>query len=279
MSLEGAKAFAKEASLDLKVVNEPLESARVFSVCTLLRRPDSYERLLRSFLRFGFTAENTEFIVADNTEANIYDGYEITRRLLPECKGKYIVCTHDDVELVDEGFGELLAALQELDFKDPYWCVAGVAGGIQSGPKRLSKKLVLRISDVYGIRRDSGHPLPTPVSSVDECFYIMPRERAIFGSLDLSGFHFYGTDICLQARLAGGTSYVIPFHLMHHGLAKRDATFQHCFTALRRKYAPLLRGEYIHTTTVVIPLVADLHLSLLNLTEKIRRRLLRIFRA
>ena len=279
MTLADVHSEARLHALPLTLVEGGIEHACRFSVCTLLRRPDSYQRLLTTFAAKGFTSENSEFLAVNNTDANRFDGYEIVRRLLPDCRGEYVIFCHDDIELIDDGFEELSAALRHLDKMDDKWVVAGVAGG-DFGGRTLSKKLVLRISDKYGSRRDSDHSLPSPAMSLDECFVVMRRSCAVFPSLDLGGFHFYGTDICLQARLAGGSCYVIPFHLMHHGEAKRDKSFWEIHDAVRRKYRDFLGGEFVHTTTEVIPMVGDLRFRAMmlwmRLTRKLKRSLNRI---
>ena len=98
-----------------------------FSVCTLVRSQQKYDRLLASFARTGFTADNSEFIAADNRETNRFDGYDWQNALLAQARGRYVVFCHDDIELLDQGHDALLSALEALTRAEPTWLLAGVA--------------------------------------------------------------------------------------------------------------------------------------------------------
>lgn len=225
-----------------------------FTICTLLRSQEKYDRLLGSFLRNGFTAANSEFLAADNRDANRFDGYSWQKALLAQAKGRCVIFCHDDIELLEAGRAELLAALAELDRTDPHWLLAGVAGGRYRPRKHHRRLLRLRISDPYGEDRVLGS-VPGRVETLDECFIVMRRSRPVIGSYDLDGFHFYGPDLCLQAELLGGSAHVIDFHLRHHGGGTKDQSFEEARERFVRKYAPLFPGRHLHCTTGVVHLV------------------------
>jgi hypothetical protein len=159
----------------------------VFSVCSLVQDAGRYQGLLDSFERNGFTAENSEFLAADNRDQNQFDGYSWLKHLLAEARGRFVIFTHDDIELVDEGFDQLLGWTRWLDETDPAWLVAGVAGGVWHHPSRPRPALALRISDKFGANRRRG-TLPARVESLDECFIMMRRTRPVISSYDLTGF-------------------------------------------------------------------------------------------
>lgn len=222
-----------------------------FTICTLVRSQEKYDRLIASFVRCGFTPENSEFVAADNRETNHFDGYSWQKALLAEARGRFVVFCHDDIELLEAGHGHLLAALSSLDKTQPDWLLAGVAGGRYRPAKHHRRFLRMRISDPWGDDRRMGE-VPGQVETLDECFILMRRARPVVGSYDLHGFHFYGPDLCLQAELSGGSAHVIDFHLRHHGGGTKDASFEDSRERFIEKYRKIYPGRSLHCTTGVV---------------------------
>jgi len=224
------------------------ESDLVFSVCSLVRDQARYDRLLESFERFGFTAENSEFLAADNRAGNQFDGYDWHRHMWPRARGRYVIFCHEDVELVDRGYDDLLAAIEALEAADPEWLVAGIAGSPWRPLNHTVTAQALHISDVFGTDRRLGQ-VPARVESLDESFILMRRLKPVMNSYDLHGFHYYGADLCLQAEFLGGKSYAIDFHLLHKGKARADETFAQIRNAFRQKYRRYFPGRIFHCVT------------------------------
>jgi len=236
------------ASPEPKYVQNEEVNDVTFSVCSLVRDQEKYDRLLASFAEHGFTPENSEFLAADNRKANQFDGYSWHRHMWPECRGEYVIYCHEDVELIGDGFDELLAALKALDEEDPRWLVAGVAGSPWRPLNHSFTNAALHITDVFGSDRRRG-TVPARVETLDECFIVMRRRRPVLNSYDLSGFHYYGPDICLQAELLGGTAYAIEFHIHHYGRAIGDESFKKSRQAFCTKYRKYFPGRIMHATT------------------------------
>ncbi|MFC3616216.1 hypothetical protein ACFORG_20945 [Lutimaribacter marinistellae] len=228
-----------------RYVTEERQPELLFSVCTLVASDDRYKRLLESFERFGFTSETTEFIALDNRGQNRFDGYSALRRMFPEFRGRYIVMVHDDVELVDDGAEELQTLLELLDRQDPQWTLAGCAGWSADGTE-----LLRHLRDPHG----SSRPLTAPreAQSLDECFLVLPRARAVLPSLDLEGFHLYATDMCVQARMAGGRTYVLPFFVHHHSGGTHGPDLEASRDAFTRKYEALDLGTRLRAPAVTV---------------------------
>jgi hypothetical protein len=224
------------------------ESDLVFSVCTLVRDQAQYDRLLESFERFGFTAENSEFLAADNRSDNQFDGFNWHRHMWPKARGRYVIFCHEDVELVDRGYEDLLAAIKALEAADPQWLVAGIAGSPWRPLNHTVTAQALHVSDVFGTDRRLGQ-VPARVESLDESFILMRRLKPVLNSYDLHGFHYYGADLCLQAEFLGGRSYAIDFHLLHKGKARADETFAQIRNAFRQKYRRYFPGRIFHCVT------------------------------
>ena len=77
----------------------------VFSVCSLVTRDDQYDRMLKSFAAHGLTTDNSEFIFVDNRSANAHDAYGGLNAMVAKERGRYIICCHQDVELIGDGAG------------------------------------------------------------------------------------------------------------------------------------------------------------------------------
>ena len=90
--------------------------------------------------------------------------------------------------------------------------------------------------------------MPSQVKSLDENFLLIKKSANIALSGDLSGFHLYGTDVCLIAECLGYTAYAIEFNLMHLSEGKLDPSFDSLSEQLQRKYASFFRDRYIKTT-------------------------------
>lgn len=236
---------------DVRYVSRPGSDGPVFSICSIVRTQEKYDRLLASFARCGFNAGNSEFLAADNRGTNRFDGYGWQKALLAEARGHYVIFCHDDIELIEHGFAELSSALSALDRLDPGWLLAGVAGGAWKPESHEKRQVNLHISDPWGDNRRIG-AVPGRVETLDECFILMRRSRPVIGSYDLSGFHFYGPDLCLQAELLGGSAWVIDFHLRHHGRGTKDQSFEAGRNAFVAKYAPIFPGRNLHCTTGVV---------------------------
>jgi hypothetical protein len=251
--LRSARAFVTPVPTYLTTARD---HGLTFSICTLVRDQVKYDRLLASFERFGFDSRNSEFLAADNRLENRFDGYSWHKALLPEARGKFVVFCHDDVELLEDGAEALVACLDDLDRRDPTWMLAGVAGGIWRPDNHEKPRLALHISDPFGSNRRRGK-LPCRAETLDECFIIMRRTRPVMSSSDLTGFHFYGPDLCLQAELLGGSSHIIDFHLRHHGHGTRGPEFRACRSSFVRKYQPYFPGRTLHCTTGMVKLTQN----------------------
>lgn len=231
-------------------------SGPTFSICSLVRSQENYDGLLSSFGRLGFTSENSEFLAADNRGENRFDGYSWHKILLAEARGSFVVFCHDDIELINDGFPELLGCTKWLDENDPAWVLAGVAGGVWKKRGRRRPNLALHVSDRFGTDRRRG-VLPSRVESLDECFMIMRRHRPVISSYDLSGFHFYGPDLCMQAELLGGNCYAVDFHIRHLGLAIGGKPFRKSLRGFASKYRKYFPRRALNTVNGIIELGAD----------------------
>ena len=215
-----------------------------FSIGTLVTNRADYDEMLASFEAKGFSNLNCEFIYIDNSESNKFDAFSGLNRIIHNAKGKYIILCHQDIRLHDDDFYSLVDRLSELNIYDPHWALAGNAGGSTEGAKST------RITDPHGEFRNG--PFPARVFSLDENFIIIRCERRVSFSHDLRGFHFYGTDICLNADILGYSAYVINFHLLHLSGGNLDKDFFEAKKAFELKWSRAIRSRTIQTTCTIV---------------------------
>jgi hypothetical protein len=198
--------------------------SEIFRICTLVTRPEQYAAMKASFLAAGFDESRCRYEVFDNSVGNCFEPHALLTRLVRETIEPYVILCHQDV-LADrgDGFDKLLAEIDRLNRLDPQWAIAGTAGCSDDF------EFASMVHDPNGFPPWSGR-LPLPVHSLDENFLLMKSGTGIGCSQELFGFHLYGTDICLNARLAGRTCDVIDFQLSHLSAGRFDETF---FTARR----------------------------------------------
>ena len=208
-----------------------------FSICTIVNDAGEYELMKKSFEDAGFT-DHCEYLIADNTGINMFDGYSAIRRFLQESKATYTIVVHQDVRCEDN-IEVLKNCLKTLEDKDKYWAVCGNAGGVDY------RKVVFHLNNKGDVRKTPG--LPLKVNTLDENLLIIKTNALLTVSADISTFHFYGTDICVIADILGYTAYVIPFLVQH--LSKGNlADMENKKPAFVEKYGYKLRSRFIQTT-------------------------------
>lgn len=219
-----------------------------------------------SFLAHGFGPGEAEFLQLDNSAGNRWDAFSGIAAMLGQARGRHVIVCHQDVRLIGDGAAALRARIAELDAIAPDWAVAGNAGVTASGALRL------RITDPHGADQHRG-PLPARIASLDENFLLIRGGAGVAPSGDLAGFHLYGTDLCLAARLAGRSAWVIDFHLHHRSPGRIDAGFLDQQERFERAWgARLGRGDRIRTTCTTLTLRAGPLSRLLGAWRLGRRR-------
>jgi hypothetical protein len=242
-----------------------------FSIATLVTDPSAYAAMCQSFADAGFDAADCEFLTIDNTTTPQASAFAGLNRALAMARGRHVILCHQDVLLTHDDRAVLERRLAELDAQDPRWGVAGNAGGVGPG------ELAIRITDPHGADQRRG-TFPARVASVDENFIVVKGGTRFGFSADLDGFHFYGADLCTQARIAGHTSYVIDFHLTHLSAGKAGAAFATAREAFTAKWARALEPTLIQTTCAVTalnpnPALGELQALTARLASAIGRRL------
>lgn len=154
-----------------------------------------------------------------------------------------LVCyVHHDVFLPESFISDLTKSIERLPDD---WGVLGVAGvKLVDGKKEIRG----HISD-RGKAWGSPWSLPAEVDTLDEMLLITQGDLKFDEQFDL---HFYGADICMQARLRGRKCFAISAYCEHNSglpFGHRSQSFKDCEEKFRAKYIDHLP---IATTCVIL---------------------------
>ena len=156
-------------------------------------------------------------------------------------RNEWLVCVHQDVYLPDQWDQRLVRRLIEAERQFGPVGVAGVYGA--SGvivPLDPTRPLgVERIGRVVNRGRElrDGAELPVQVVTLDELLLVVRRDSGLRFEPAL-GFHFYGADLCLQAR-DRGLAVVVLDALGHHNskTVELPKAFFNSATVFARKWS------------------------------------------
>ncbi len=218
---------------------------KTFHICTIANDLQQYEEMKSSFISVGFDPEKCRYSLFDNSEANKFDPYQTFNTIKSTTVEPYIIFCHQDVRM-DRGDGieHLLKLIDELNASDDRWAIAGNAG------INNRYQAVVRITDPNNTINWGGE-FPQSVHSLDENFLVIKTATAISSSTDLSGFHFYATDLCLNAISKQHTCYVINFHLTHLSGGNLGSAFLQAQERFNEKWCNKFLFCYVRTITCV----------------------------
>ena len=221
-----------------------------YTIASLINDRVHYAAMLASFRAGGFMDADCEYLFIDNSLENRACAYRGLDAMLSAARGEAVILCHQDVRLLSDDRQTLDARLAGLSARDSDWALAGNAGAMAPG------HLALRITDPHGADQNTA-PLPARVMSLDENFIVVRRAARIGFSRNLSGFHFYGADICLNAAMAGYSAYVIDFHLAHLSAGNKSEAFFDAQEAFRKKWNAALSPRWMQTTCALVRLSGD----------------------
>lgn len=228
-----------------------------YSICTLLTEKAQYIDALASFRTAGFVEPECEFLYIDNTAANKYDAYAGVNQFLQKSQGDYIILCHQDLILHADNREKLDQVIDDITRLDPGWALLGNAGGTVPGQQAYHLTEYTGEEKHY-LRRGT---FPAKAYSLDENFIVVRKSANLGASHDLEGFHLYGTDLCMIARILGYSAYVVDFHLWHLGGASlkppatggthATSTFDKTRQNLINKYQRVCSPRFIQTTCTI----------------------------
>jgi len=216
-----------------------------FHIATISNDLDQYSAMKVSFLEAGFDEDRCRYSLFDNSNGNIYDPYRTFNEIKSQTQEPYIIFCHQDLLMNQgHGFNQLIKVLDELNKLDPTWAIAGNAG------MNDHYQGVAKITDPT--LKPWKTRLPQKVHSLDENFLIIKSLAEVECSSELQGFHFYGSDLCLNAILMGYSCYVIDFHLTHLSPGHLSQSFWNIKAIFQERWNQEFILCYMKTTTNVL---------------------------
>jgi hypothetical protein len=217
-----------------------------FHIFTIANNLGQYSKMKSSFLTAGFDETRCRYSLFDNSKKNIFDPYTEFNHIRQTTVEPYIIFCHQDLLLNQgHGFEELIKCLENLDKNHPRWAIAGNAG------KNKYFKMVARITDPNNTPNWNGS-FPQQVYSLDENFLVIKTSAKVSCSTELEGFHFYGSDLCLNAIKEGYSCYVIDFHLTHLSGGTFDQEFWKIQSKFYDKWCNKFSFSYFMTATGIL---------------------------
>ena len=220
-----------------------------YSFCTLVTSKKQYQEMLETILNAGFDGNNAEFLFIDNSEKNVFEAFRGIKHFLEHAQGQYIILCHQDLLFLHDREEDLNRKLKDLNEFDPEWIIAGNAGG------GVFRERSICVTHHNGKIHKSKN-FPFRAKSVDENLIILNHKWSPTISIDLNGFHLYGTELCKVASLSGHAAYVINFHVKHMGAGRMGDDFLKVKKQIIKKYARKLKTDCIQTTCTRIVLTS-----------------------
>lgn len=209
-----------------------------FSIITCTHRPDYYRQNVVATLEGSESL--CELIEVDNRNnrlsvpAALNEGRERAR-------GEFLVFCHHDVRFPPAWIERLGERLDDLGRTDPDWAVAGLVG------RSLDGRWIGNILDdnIPGKLGD----LPCEVQSLDEVCLILRSDSPISFDESLASMHFYGADLCLQARILQQRCYVVDAPVEHLSTGTRSPDFFVAANAMLKKWSKIEGSPHVIFTT------------------------------
>lgn len=200
---------------------------------TCISKPDVYESCLLSSINATRGNFDVEIIPLINHN-NLYSASNALNICLDAANSDIVIFAHQDVKLLPSWFDILSSTVNKLP-ED--WGILGSAGidlqykrediGKWGGARNVKTVAVGTVYDndpeISGDPYWDGAKELTQSHCADECLFILNKKTGLRFDAQFTGFHFYGVDICLQARSAAYSVYCSHLPIVHYG--KYSASF------------------------------------------------------
>lgn len=235
-----------------------------FSIIVCISNPNVFEECLLRSININRKDIDIEIVPIVNRN-NIYSASNALNVGIDASKSDILIFAHQDVRLLDDWFVKLDGFLQNISDD---WGIIGSAGiAIKYNREDIGKwggSLYLdtvAVGTVYdndeslekGVPYWNGTKDLEQVHCVDECIFVMNKRTGLRFDSMYTGFHFYGVDMCMQARAAGYGVYGADLPIVHYGKYSASITGDHKYWVYYRylhykwhERFPELLGTHMH---------------------------------
>jgi GT2 family glycosyltransferase len=225
-----------------------------FSIITLVHNYDSYKDLLNT-LRIQQGNFSIELIAIPNFYNQFNNMYKTLNNAIDVSNGRYLMFIHDDVLVSKDFLSSIVNNIRTFNKNGIGWGVLGPAGifmdAAESAFYLLDKDNKILSASNNIAKNKQFHE----VTSLDELCLIIDKQSGLRFSSNLCGFHFYGADICLSAKIQGFSNFAINAYCHHKSDGSKNLSDSKQFEAYRNqafafhKHAKLLGQKKWRSTT------------------------------
>jgi len=127
--------------------------------------------------------------------------------------GKHVIFLHQDVVVPDNWLNSITKNIKQLEVEQSKWGVIGPAG------VTLDHKAYYYLTDASLTPLNPPNKYKNEVLTLDELCLIINKQTGLrFRDERITGFHFYGADICMNAKSKGLHNFAIDAYCYHNSL-------------------------------------------------------------
>lgn len=205
-----------------------------YSLICCVSKPDIFENVLLKSITRERHNHDIEIIPIINND-NRYSASNALNVAIDSARADHVIVAHQDVELLSSGRTDCVGWFDKLDEiidgQSDDWAILGSAGiALKYGSADVGKWGGALKTDTVAIgsvwHSDEAlneEPYWNGIKDTllahccDECLMVIDRKKGMRFDSQFHGFHFYGVDICLQARAAGYKVLCSDLPIIHYG--------------------------------------------------------------
>lgn len=188
-----------------------------------------------------------ELILIDNSKGAFKSAAESLNYGGKKAKGEYIMFVHQDICLCsDTWLNDAEKLLESMDNE----FIAGIVGMDDKGTNNGERGKNTLIHGDPPEKWGWGNPILKPeiVQTLDECLIIIPKsvfKKFKFDEVTCQNWDLYVVEYCLNIKLKGVKSYVLPLSIYHRSTGAVSRNYLHTLKKVLKKQGYL---KHVYTT-------------------------------